>query len=128
MKFHPAISIILGIIAAIIFFGIFFGISALAVGATAWALWVAILFGIINGGFIVTHFAKENKIKYGIYAGITFAIGVIVIWGMPPQYDIVSYNVLLFVFFSVIAITGGYIGKIGAEKTEFNIDKYFKDS
>lgn len=122
-KFHPVLSIILGIIAAIIFFGI----STLAVGVTAWSIWITILFGLINGGFTITHFTKEKRIKYRIYAGIIFATTVIVNFGKPPQYNIIGYNVLLFVFFSVIAINGGCIEEISHKKTEFNVDKHLKD-
>lgn len=126
MRFHPAISILLGIISAIIFSGIFFGISILACSATAWTMGVAILFGVINGGFIVTHFTKERRIKYGTYAGIIFAIAIIVSFGKPQQYDIISYNLLLLVFFALIVINGIYIEKNDSKKAEFNIDKYFK--
>lgn len=124
MKFHPVISILLGIMAAITIFGI----TTLAFNVTLWTMLVAVPASLIIGGFIATYFTKEKKRVYSVYVGAIIAVFMVISFGRSLEYDVIAYNLLLIVFIPLITSIGGYIGKRDPNETEFEIDKYFKGS
>jgi hypothetical protein len=120
MKFHPVISIILGIITGIILFIIsikLFSGNVLAEVASNFVI-------AIIGGFIATYFAKEKKIRYGIYVGIIFSVIFISIVALIPINYIYFLIALVGIIFEVLlpAVIGGFIGKM----TEENSRQTFK--
>lgn len=120
MKVHPVISIILGIIAGIILLIIsikLFSGNTLVSAATNFAI-------SIIGGFIATYFAKEKKIRYGIYEGIILSIMFISLVSLIHTTYIYFLIALVGIIFEMLlpATIGGFIGKM----TEGNNRKSFK--
>jgi uncharacterized membrane protein len=120
MKVHPVISIILGIITGIILLIIsmkLFSGNALAAAATDFII-------SIIGGFIATYFAKEKKIRYGIYEGIILSVIFISIVALIPINYMYFLIALVGIIFEVLlpASIGGFIGKM----TEENSRQTFK--
>ena len=108
MKFHPIISIILGITAAVSIFGI----SMLIFGETSWIPGAVFIFAFILGGFIATYFTKIKRTRYGIYVGIIFAAMLFILgMGSYTESDI-SWAIFMPVLFSVLTGIGGFLGKI----------------
>lgn len=77
LRFHPVISIILGLIVFFILRGIavFLGASSwvgavLVIPGYSWFGTILIVISSIFGGFIATYFAKDKNMKYGILEGI----------------------------------------------------------
>jgi hypothetical protein len=122
MKFHPAISIALGVITTFVFstiVGIFFyHISDLG-NIPSWSI-LFIIFGFLLGGFIATNFAKIKKIQYGFYEGIilgiitsiTSYVGTLYVPG--AQFDIFQ-GIFMVIMFALISSIGGYIAKSWGE-------------
>ena len=103
MKFHPVISIILGIIAS-------FALHFISLSLFTYGLVAAVpsIFSYIFGGFIATYFAKKKTIQYALYEGI-FIMLIIVILELLASSDIYTsfiYGVLII----LLAIIGGMIG------------------
>jgi hypothetical protein len=117
MRFHPFISISLG---AIVCF-ILYLVAVLGFGANAWVggtftvpnnpSWFGtflLMLAFILSGFISTFFAKEKKINYGIFEGLSliviFSIWSAYIWSLN-HHDITSNtifsNVMLFLLVCV---------------------------
>jgi len=104
----PILTIIAGFVVVLLPFGIFILSSDSFTGI----LFIIVSnFFLILGGFIATYFAKERKIRYGIYVGI----GLIILYTLSYLFTKShlnyylyndSYWVLLFTFF------GGFVGKI----------------
>jgi hypothetical protein len=133
MRFHPVISIIIGLIIAITFGGLlklilglnspFFGVINFQIGVTTFAL----------GAFITTFLAKKEKIEYGIY----FAAILLTFFILTESYSdtsiYTSYYVQAGVFIGAIvgyffsAIVGSYLGitirEHSQKSTPKNIEK-----
>lgn len=118
MKFHPVISIVLGVITTFVFFtivGIFFYSFSNSGNMSSWFIPFAI-FGLLLGGFIATNFAKEMKIMYsscegailGIIISITSYSGTFYVPG--AQFDIFQ-GIVMVIMFALISSIGGYIAK-----------------
>ena len=73
VKFHPIISILLGILSFFVFTTFIVIISLFAFKST-WFMPILLFIGIPLGGFIATYFAKDKKIRYGLYEGLLLAI------------------------------------------------------
>lgn len=133
MRFHPIISIIIGLIIAItsavllkLILGLnspFFGVINFQIGVIIFAL----------GAFITTFLAKEEKIEYGIY----FTIILLTIYIITELFNTTniysSYYVQTGVFIGTIvgyifsALVGSYLGIILQEQllknNEENLEK-----
>ncbi len=116
VKINPFITIFAGIVVTltVAYLGMFFDVVILS--------YVSALF---IGGFISTFFAKEPKIRFGIYEGLCVSIIFILLLLMPMRNDTgVIYSDYLFVFggaailISLSAGIGGYIGKIAKNHFE----------
>lgn len=125
MRFHPIISIILGVIVSFILYFI----AVLGFGAFAWvgaaistrpgSSWSGVFLLIVSyilGGFIATYFTKEKKIKYGLYEGLILIL-IYFLWTAPIWY--LEYNnvntfptIFANLMILLLAITGGMFGKI----------------
>ena len=78
MRFHPIVSIFLGVIACYILrligingFGVTRWVGAvLVLPEYSWFGTYLIIVSFILGGFIATYFAKERNMKYGLFEGI----------------------------------------------------------
>ena len=110
MKFHPVISITLGLITTFVFSAIvgfifFYGVPNF--GNVSPGFIPFFIFILLLGGFISTNFANEMKIRYSIYEGLIGG-ALISIPGLASQIYIVPF---VMVFFSLISGVGGYIAK-----------------
>ena len=123
MRFHPVASVILGVIAAIIFFGPLWNFSIFLFGETSWALWGLIFAALIIGGFIATYFTKEKRIRYGSYVGIILAAMMILWLGFEGIIMAIFQFMFYCVFFSVIAGIGGFIVKITDKSDKYSFKK-----
>ncbi|MCK9150473.1 hypothetical protein [Methanobacterium alcaliphilum] len=123
MRFHPSVSIFLGIICCFTLYLIaVLGFSANAwVGGTftvphnpSWFGTFLLILSFILSGVIATFFAKENKIKYGIFEGLCliliFSIWSVCIWSL--QHNVINFsntifsNVMLFLLVCVGSMFG----------------------
>jgi hypothetical protein len=119
MKLHPLISIILGLIVTFFCYGslgIILGINSPFFGLNYFAIAMISLF---IGAFVCTFFAKEKKIKYGIYLMIIFVIlGFLnhLHFNITHHITYLNYQFLVdigaIVGYFFIAVIGGYIGII----------------
>ncbi len=129
MRFHPVISIIIGLIVAItlavllkLILGLnspFFGVMNFQIGVTIFAL----------GAFITTFLAKEDKIEYGIY----FTVILLTIYIIAELFNdtniYTSYYVQTGVFIGTIvgyvfsALVGSYLGITIQEQLQKNTEK-----
>lgn len=121
MKFHPVISIFLGVIVSVILylialsvFGVIGWIEAfIVIPGSSWFGTLLLIISYILGGFIATYLAKEKKIQYGLYEGI---IIILIFISLSIPHSILDANVLLFslIFYCILvillAVTGGMIG------------------
>jgi uncharacterized membrane protein YczE len=129
MRFHPVISIIIGLIIAI-FIGFmlklilglnspFFGVINFQIGVTIFAL----------GAFITTFLAKEEKIEYGIYFTVILLTIYIIVELFNDTNIYTSYYVQTGVFIGTIvgyvfsAIVGSYLGITIQEQLQKNTEK-----
>ncbi len=126
MWYNPAISIILGSVLIIVLFFSF----VIIIGSNFNNGIVSNLFLIIGtlilfiGGFIGTYFAKDRKIRYGIYVGIIFAVLEIT---AVISHGLVGYRgifIVIFIFLLFLLFTG--IGGFVAKMTERNNRQLFK--
>lgn len=68
------------------------------------------------GGFVATYFAKDKKIRYGIYEGI-LAVLVNITYAYladfpEMSFGLIVFTALIFIFLLILpAIIGGYFGK-----------------
>lgn len=129
MRFHPVISIIIGLIIAI-FIGFmlklilglnspFFGVINFQIGVTIFAL----------GAFITTFLAKEEKIDYGIYFTVILLTIYIIVELFNDTNIYTSYYVQTGVFIGTIvgyvfsALVGSYLGITIQEQLQKNTEK-----
>ena len=125
MRFHPVISITLGVIVsfivyliAVLGFGAFAWVGA-AISAHPGSSWFGVLLLIVSyilGGFIATYFAKENKVRYGLYEGLSLIL-IYFLWTAPIWYlEYSSVNFLPTIFANLmillLAVTGGILAKM----------------
>ena len=124
MKFHPVVSIILGIIVS---FMIFVKISLSF--STSILILVAILFAtLILGGFIATYLTKDRKMKYGVYEGITLAVFIIILLEIAHSTELNIISVVsALVLCPVISGIGGFIGEIADENNRQSFKKHLHD-
>ena len=71
MRLHPFISIILGYVLFLIFYAVG---GSLQHGVYTWIGDILIFASFLVGGFTATYFAREKKIRYGLYEGILILI------------------------------------------------------
>ena len=117
MKFHPVISVVLGVITTFIFL-LFVGIILMysifdAGSGSSWFIPV-LLFGFLFGGFVATNFAKEIKIRYSIYEGLIVGviISIVAYFGTLPSARIeITQELFLILIFALLSGVGGYIAK-----------------
>lgn len=128
MKFHPVISIVLGIITTFVFFVLvgflfFYGIPNFG-NVSPWFI-PFFTFGLLFGGFLATNFAKEMKIRYSIYEGLV--VGVLI--SIPELISQIGFVLFALVLFSLISGVGGYIAKSWGEPIQktMSIIKRFKN-
>lgn len=114
-RFHPVISIFLGVICC---FALYL-LAVLGFGIYAWVgaflnLPNPSLFGIlllivsfIIGGFIATYFAKEKKLRYGLYEGVFITL-ILIIFPVPGSpfeiFTVIPTYVLIFSLIMVILL------------------------
>lgn len=121
MKFHPVISIFLGVIVSFILylialsvFGVIGWIGAfIIIPGSSWFGTLLLTISYILGGFIATYLAKEKKIQYGVYTGvIILTIGII-------QTSINNFPVVIhiskFIVYIISAAIGGYLAVLLAK-------------
>jgi hypothetical protein len=119
MKFHPVISIILGII--VLFVALISMVVILGPVIARNTLGIIIFSLILIGaGFIATYFTKEKKIRYSLYEGIIIA-------ALAAALAVIRHNDIITVIseFIVYPLTmgiGGFLGKI----TDKNYRKRFE--
>ena len=129
MKFHPAISIALGVITTFVFSAIvgllfFYGVPNFGI-VSSWFI-PFVIFGFLLGGFIATNFAKEMKIRYSIYEGIIMGVLVFIPGLISQMYDI-WFSLFALVFFSLISGVGGYIAKSWGKPIQKTVSILKKD-
>lgn len=119
MKFHPAISIILGIVTILMWF-ILAGILGLdfskSISNTSGGATLIIL---ILGGFVATYFTEDKKIRYSIYEGLIFTAFV----GLSKNLKLIFAAFIAYVLFIGI---GGFIGKMTDNKERQNFKNHFE--
>lgn len=122
MRLNPVISIFLGFVVCFVLY-----LIAVLCGANAWvwgifsarsgSSWFGtflIILSFILGGFISTLFAREKKIKYGIFEGlcllIIFLIWSMYLWslkhGVINIYNIIFQNIMIFLLVYVGSMFG----------------------
>ena len=114
MKFHPVISIILGIIVTITLFGIL--LPAFKAGTLDSV--VVFLIICVFSGFVATYFAKEKKMRYGIYEGIIITIFLICSVLATQRPSIILIGLIFMWIFPAI---GGFLGKMTDENNRKKI-------
>ena len=127
MKFHPILSIIIGVIASLILFIIAFSVFGVsgwnsAFQAIQGASWFGTLLLIVSyslGGFMATYFAKEKKIEYALYEGIFILLIFSILTVHNSSLDATKL-LLLFSYASILllllAVTGGMFCQMIDEK------------
>lgn len=103
MKFHPVLSIFLGVIASLALYLIILPLIAYDLVDA-----FIVIFSYMIGGFIAVFYAREKKIQYALYEGIlTMLIIVLLILISSSHASIIfNYSVLII----LLAIFGGMIG------------------
>jgi hypothetical protein len=125
-SFHPIISIILGFILSFIIYVFIYDLILLGVSDSVLEqITIVIEVGsLVIGGFTATYFAKEKKIRYGIYVGIIWVvlIGLIpsLIFGFSTSL-LNPITVLTYLIFIVAATTGSYLTILVAKHSKINI-------
>jgi hypothetical protein len=113
MKFHPVISIILGIITTFVFISVisFMFIYPVSNGGSvsSWFI-IFIIFGLLLGGFIATNFAKEMKIRYSLYEGLVLGVLVYINEVINQVYNI-EFLIFVIILSALISGIGGYLAK-----------------
>ena len=126
MRFHPVLSIFFGFvaifIAVIILEGTLGSFSNSSPKETIFLIVSNLI--LIAGGFIATYFAKERKIRYGVYVGVMFAavIAILAIGRISLGYNRFVMAVFLLSLFSLMTGFGGFLEKM----TEKNYRESFK--
>lgn len=115
MRFHPVISIFLGIIAIFVLAGIS-GSKFFTSTSVLWDIFFTLIVLIfIAGGFIATYFTKDMRIRYGFYVGIILSVLAVTIGVIGRNligYKGTALAVSMFLGISLITGIGGFIGKM----------------
>ena len=131
MRLHPVVSITLGfIVSCIVFYFVsdltLFG--ALGVSSSVLELiWtVESLASAAIGGFLATHFAKENKILYGICVSICWMVffsilPALIFLGPPESLSVLIIPVLMYTGFIIASTIGGYLAILIDKRQKLNI-------
>jgi hypothetical protein len=127
MRYNPVISIILGAVLIIVLFFSFVIIigSNFNNGVVSTVFLIIGTLILLGGGFIATYFAKDRKIRYGIYVGIIFAVLEIT---AVISHGLVGYSgifIVIFIFVLFLLLTG--IGGFVAKMTERSNRQLFKE-
>lgn len=127
MRFHPVLSIVLGVIVCFVLY-----LIAVLCGANAW-VWgtfslhsgssfgtFLIISSFIMGGFIATFFAREKKIKYGIFEGLCLIL-VFILWSAylwSLKHDVINVSKTIFSIGMIFLLVyvGGLFGLINNKK------------
>lgn len=110
MRFHPIVSIISGLVVAVVLDII----SVRVFNATPVLGMAVILLGIIIGGFLATYFSKYRKIRYSFYMGLILAVLFAII--VKDNFGLLSV-INGFLFFPLVAFIGGLLGKVKYQNT-----------
>lgn len=112
MKFHPIISIILGLFVALVLVMIPLVFDAPSLVGNA-----MFIFAFILGGFIATYFSKDKNIMYSIYMGLIAAVLFSIIES-PDGLNKLPAILLGFIQFPGMSLIGGLPGKIDYESVK----------
>ncbi len=125
MRFHPIVSIFLGVIICsnlrligITVFGVTKWVGAvLVLPEYSWFGTYLIIVSFILGGFIATYFAKERNMKYGLFEGIIIIL--LLIFLTVPVVDLNNYTfttaymtVFAYIMIILLASLGGMLGQM----------------
>ena len=124
MRFQPTISIILGIITAVIIFEI----STLILGKTSWILTASVAAPI--GGFISNYFTEVRRVIYGAIAGFVLAV-IVVISGIGTYITLDTiWTLLIFYVLPVTGSAGSFFAelsdKIGMQRFERQYQSFMR--
>jgi len=115
-RFHPVISIIIGFVTSYIIFAIifYFTLSGALDSVFPQMLTVANVCSLVIGGFIATYFAKEKKIRYGIYLGTIWVVsigGLIpnLFFAIPTSPSAIVNTILRYIIFIMAPMIGSYL-------------------
>lgn len=114
MRFHPVISIFIGVIVS---FLLHLVTQSLFVYG-----WISIFystFSYIFGGFIAVFYAREKKIQYGLYEGILIIL-ILNLLAFIASSNVYTISILYYgIFVILLAILGGIIALI-TDKKNYN--------
>lgn len=112
MKFHPVISITLGVVTTYVFIFVAGLISRYHINLSGEYSWFIplFIFGFLLGGYIATGFSKETKIRYSLYEGIILGL-LFFIPGLISQIYDMGSTIFAVILFALMGGVGGYIGK-----------------
>jgi len=114
MRFHPVISIFLGVIVSFVL-----SLIALSFFVYFWINLFIIIFSFILGGFLAVFYAREKKIQYALYEGIAVILVLEFVTNFvasPQAFVFLIFSILIF----LLAMTGGMVGLI--------VDKKYRQS
>lgn len=103
MRFHPSISIFLGVIVSLVLYLIVHPLFAYF-----WFDAVIIIFSYTIGGFIAVFYARKKKIQYALYEGIFITLIIVLLAFSASSLD--SAFFIYCVYIILLAISGGMIG------------------
>lgn len=104
MKFHPVISIVLGVTASFVLY-----LIALSLIGYGWVNGFLTIFSYIIGGFIAVFYARKKKIQYALYEGIILILILEFLTNFIVSSDVFVYFVYSISIF-LLAMIGGMIG------------------
>lgn len=127
MRFHPVISITLGVIISFILclisisvFGVIGWVGAFqAIQGASWFGTFLLIISYTLGGFIATYFTKEKKIQYALYDGIVILLIFGILTVPNSSLDVITSLLLLFSYGTLLlllAVMGGMFGQMADEK------------
>ncbi len=126
LNFHPVISIALGVIISFIIFDFLSSLIPIGVSDSIFQQISTIesMGSLVIGGFIATYFAKEKKIKNGIYVGITwiliYFIPSIIFFGLSSLSNPIN-TVLMDIGFIIAPTIGSYLAILIDKRQKLNI-------
>lgn len=129
MRLNPMKSIILGFVVSYVIFSLLFNLTLLVALDSVFhqIRTVEMIFSLIIGGFIATYFAKEKKIQYGIYVGITWVvlIGLVpsLLFFLPTSLSNIINKVLTYIIYIIGTITGSYLAILIAKHQKLSYEK-----
>ncbi|MDD3753226.1 MAG: TIGR04086 family membrane protein [Methanobacterium sp.] len=126
LNFHPVISIALGVIISFIIFDFVFSLIPIGVSDSIFQQISTIesMGSLVIGGCIATYFAKEKKIKNGIYVGMTwiliYFIPSIIFFGLSSLSNPIN-TVLMYIGFIIASTIGSYLAILIDKRQKLNI-------